>query len=294
MRRRPDRGATRALDVVRQTAEPGPRDAAAEPRRGALLEPVRLVEDDRVVLGQDAPARRQMREVERVVDDHEVGVRGAFARRLGEARRDERAAAAGAAVRTDGELGPERRRRFERELRPVAGLGLVQERLHRLPRLGVAPVGEEKRLEALQGTPAEVVRAPLQDADVDLGAERGRRDRHVLVEQLLLERLRRRRDHHALPRGERRHEIGEALPHPGPGLGDEVLARRERPLDRLGERCLLGARLVAGQGASEGPAGAEDLVHRGAAYAGERMFPWRKSARRRFVRNLRQSGPRRG
>ena len=112
---------------------PAPRDAAAEPRRGRLLEPVRLVEDDGVVLGQHAAAGGDVREVERVVRDHEVGLARAVARRLGEAGRDERAAAAGAAVAADGELGPERLRRLELQLGPVARLGLVEPALHRLP-----------------------------------------------------------------------------------------------------------------------------------------------------------------
>ncbi len=51
--------AARALDVVREPPQPLPRDAAAEPGRRRLLEPVRLVEDDRVVLGQHARRRRR-------------------------------------------------------------------------------------------------------------------------------------------------------------------------------------------------------------------------------------------
>ena len=70
----------------REAAEPRARDAAAEPRRRRLLQPVRLVEDHRVVLGQDAAARREVGEVERVVRDHELGLPGACARRFGEAR----------------------------------------------------------------------------------------------------------------------------------------------------------------------------------------------------------------
>ena len=56
---RPLRLAARALDVVREPAQPCSRDAAAEPGRRRLLEPVRFVEDDRVVLGQDARRRRR-------------------------------------------------------------------------------------------------------------------------------------------------------------------------------------------------------------------------------------------
>ena len=189
--------------------------------------------------------------------------RGALARVLGEARRDERAAAARAAVGADRELGPERLGRLERELGAVAGLGRVEPALHRLPGAGVAPVGEQERLEALELAAAEVVRAALQHLDADVAAERGRGDRDVLREQLLLERLGRGRDDDPPPRLERRDEVGEALADAGARLGDEVLAGRERVLDAGGERGLLAPRLVVGKRMRERAAGAEDVLHRG-------------------------------
>ena len=155
-----------------EPSQPGARDAAAEPRGGRLLEPVRLVEDHRVVLGQHAAAGGDVREVERVVDDHEVGRGGPLAGRLGEARRDERAAPAGAAVGADGELGPEGLGRLERELGAVAGLGRVEPALHRLPGAGVAAVGEQEGLEALELAAAEVVRASLQHLDAHVAPDR--------------------------------------------------------------------------------------------------------------------------
>ena len=200
-----------------------------------------------------------MREVERVVDDHEIGLRGSAARRLREARGNEGAAAAGAAVGADGELSPQRSRRLDLELGAVAGLRRVEPALHRLPRRAVVPAGEQERLKALQLPPAEVVRAPLEDARVDLAADRRRRDRNVLAEELLLERLRRGRDDDALSRLERRDQVGEALADARSGLGDEMLAGQEGVLDRSGERRLLRARLVLGQRALERAAGAEDV-----------------------------------
>ena len=212
-----------ALDVRREAAEARPRDPAAEPRGRRLLEPVCLVEDHRVVLGQHTSPGGDVREVERVVDDHEVGRRGALARVLGEARRDEGAAAPRTAVGPDCQLAPERLGRLDRELGAVAGVGGVEEALHRLPRAGVAPVGEQERLEALQLATAEVVRAAFQHLDANSAAERGGGDRDVLREQLLLERLGGGGDDNAPPRLERRYEIGEALPDSGAGLGDEML-----------------------------------------------------------------------
>ena len=223
---------------------------------------MRLVEDHRVVLGQHTAAGGDVREVERVVDDHEVGGRGPLAGVLGEARGDERAAAARAAVGPDRELGPEGLGRLERELGAVAGLGRVEPALHRLPGAGVAAVGEQERLEALQLAAAQVVRAALQHLDADVASDRGCGDRDVLREQLLLERLGRGGDDHAAPRLERRDEIGEALADAGARLGDEMLAGRERVLDAGCERGLLAPRLVLGERMRERPAGAEDVLHR--------------------------------
>ena len=253
--------AARALDVEGEPPEPGARDAAAEPRCGRFLEPVRLVEDHRVVLGQHAAAGGEVREIQRVVRDHEVGLRGALAGRLGEAAGDERAAAAGTAICADRQLGPQRLGRLERELGPVTGLGLVEPALHRLPRAPVAPFGEQEGLEALKLAPAEVVLAALQHDHVDLAADRRRGDRDVLVQELLLQRLRRGRDDHALARLERRDQVGEALADAGARLGDEMLAGREGELDRAGERSLLRPRLVVGERARQRAAGAEDVVH---------------------------------
>ena len=88
---------------------------------------------DGVVLGEDAAAGGDVGEVEGVIRDHEVGLGGPGPRRLGEAGREERAAAAGAAVGADRELGPERLGRLERQLGAVARLGLRDPRLQRLP-----------------------------------------------------------------------------------------------------------------------------------------------------------------
>ena len=57
--------------------------------------------------------------------------------------------------------------RLDLELGAVAGLGLVEPGLHRLPRPPVAPLGHQERLEALQLPAAEVVLPPLQHGDVD-------------------------------------------------------------------------------------------------------------------------------
>ena len=177
-------------------------------------------------------------------------------------RGDERAAAAGAAIGADRQLGPERGRGLDLELRAIAGLGRREPPLHRREGRAVAPLGIERRLEALQLPAAEVVLAPFQHLDAHGPPADGRRDRHVRAQQLFLERLGRRRDDDALPGGERGDQVGEALADAGAGLGHEVLPAPERAVDGGRQRGLLRARLVARQRAGEGAAGAEHVVHR--------------------------------
>ncbi len=198
---------------------------------------------------------------------------GPRARRLGEAGRDERAAAPGAAVGADRELGPERLGRLERQLGPVARLRVGEPWLERLERFLVARVAQQHRPEALQLLAAEVVLAALQHGDAHLAPERARRGGHVLREQLLLQRLGRGRDDDALTGLERRDQIGEALPRAGARLGHEVLAGRERPLDSRRERSLLRPGLVAGKRRGQRAGRAEGIIHGCTGYASERLFP---------------------
>ena len=136
------------------------------------------------------------------------------------------------------------------------------------------PSAHQERLEALQLAAADVVLAALQHRYRQLTAERPRCDRHVLVKELLLQRLGRGRDDHALSGLERRQQVGKALPDAGAGLGDEVLPGRECPFDgtRRARPARAAARTRAGRGRAR---------HRGRrppsspapGYAIERMFP---------------------
>ncbi len=243
-------------------------DAAAEPRGGDVLEPVRLVEDDHVVVRQHPPvpplAQAEVGEVERVVDDHEVGVLGALARRLREAGAGEAARAAEAAVRSDRELGPQAPGRLHLELGAVAGLGRVEPPAQRVEGAAVLLLREERpaeELEAVQAVPADVVVAALQHRDVDLAAERGRGAGHVLGEELLLERLRRRRDDDAEPRVERGNQVGEALAGPGARLGQQMPPPRDRERDRLRQLGLLLARLEPVEDPRQRPVRSEHVPH---------------------------------
>ena len=235
---------------------------------------MRLVEDDRVVLRQDARAvvaaavarspQRHVGEVERVVRDHQLGLARTLPRGLSEAHLHEWTAAAGAAVGSDRELRPERFRRLDRELRPVARLRLVEPRSELVELRCVGLVAQQlaaEQAESLERLPADVVLAALEHRDPDLAPERRGGHRDVLRQQLLLQRLRRGRDDDPLPRLERGYEVGETLSCPGSRLGQKVVAAVERACDGARERGLLGPRLVAGEDALERPSRAEDLPH---------------------------------
>jgi len=230
---------------------------------------VRLVEDHGVVLRKDpgrvrATAQSQVGEVESVVRDHELRVGGPLAGGLGEADADEGATAAEAAVAADGDLGPDRIRWFGVQLRPVAGLGRIDPAAHRLERRSVRLALEQlaaEQPEALESVTAEVVLTALEYRDLDVPPEGGRRDRHVLCQQLLLQRLGRRRDDHALPRLEGRDQVREALTGAGACLREQMLAAGQCVRDRSGEHGLLGSGLVAGEHPLEAAAGAEECFH---------------------------------
>ena len=247
----------------------GAAHAPAQPRGRRFLEPVSLVEDDRVVLRKDrgrvgAAAKPEIGEVQGVVDDDQLGMGGALARGLREAERGEHAAATEAAVRPDGDLRPDRIGRLDLELGAVARLGQVDPAAHPVEGGGVLGPREElsaEKLEPMEGVPAQVVLAALEHRHLHLAAQRLGGGRDVLAEELLLEGLRRGRDHHPLSRVECGDQVREALAGARAGLGDEVLPGRERDLDLGRERSLLRAGLVAGEDTLQAPAGLEEPLH---------------------------------
>ncbi len=110
----------RAFDVSLEARQAVSAHASSEPAGGGFLEPVSLVEDDRVVLGQDRRVRllaqSEICEVEGVVDDDEIGFSCLPPRGFREACADEPAPPPEASIRADRELRPERLRRLELEL----------------------------------------------------------------------------------------------------------------------------------------------------------------------------------
>ncbi len=245
-RRRVDlRDTRRRLDVARQARDRGEREPQPERLRRRVLEPVRLVEHHQVVLRQDADvararrAQREVGEVQRVVDEDDVGLAGPRPRGLGEAARALGALRAAAAIGPDRELAPDRAGRQMVELVAVARLRRAQPGVEPRERVGLVELDAHPRLRQLRA--ADVRGAPLHDRRPELAARRDRGERDVVPEQLILERLRRRRDDDAPARERGGHEVREALADARAGLGDEVPLAGERERDGLGEPHLPGA-----------------------------------------------------
>ena len=251
-RRQADSGLGRGLNGVQDEAAHGrDRDARSEPARCTLLQLVRLVEDNGVVLGQDAGAvgavaQGQVGEVERVVRDHELGLAGLLACRLGEAARHARAAPAEAAVGADGQLRPQRRGRLLLQLGAIAGPRRLDPRQQALVGGLVAEQPDARELDRLDPPAAEVVLPALEHRDPHLPPERRRGEGHVLRQKLFLQRLGRGRHDDPAARVESGKEVAEALPGPRAGLREQVLLGGERASDGLRERELLRPVLVLG------------------------------------------------
>ena len=156
-------------------------------------------------------------------------------------------------------------RRLEVELCAVARLR------HRDPvpkalevgRVLCRPEEPAELVDSLEALAAEVVLAALDDGDPDGAPERRRGGRNVFLQELLLQRLRRRRHDHALAGKERRDEVGEALAGARSRFCHEVVAALERARDLGRERLLLGPRLEAGERAGQPASGSEEGIHGG-------------------------------
>ena len=75
--------------------------------------------------------------------------------------------------------------------------------------------------------------------------------RQVSLDELALQRQRRRGDHHALPMGQRRHQIAERLSGAGAGLDQQMGAAVDGFLDGFGHGHLAGT-LRAADGSDRG------------------------------------------
>ena len=226
-----------------------------------ILEVMRLVEDHMVVGGQEAGALRAEREVaeeEGVVADEEIRVLHAPARRLVEALVVGRAAAAHAVAGVALDMLPHAaaRQLRQRRERPVGRLvGPVLDEVERV--LLLLAVADLRLLLAgdAHAPQRHIVPAALAEDGGELVGDHRLEERHILVEDLLLERDRVRADDDPLAAledaADRGHEVGEALADAGTRLDEKAPLRLEVRLDRVGHAQLLGPRLEAADPASK-------------------------------------------
>ncbi len=236
-------------DAGGEVAQPARRDLAAEGAGRGVGQCVRLVDDDDVVGREERPARGQVREVEGVVHDEDVGALGAVAGVLGEA-----VVTGGAPGRAGALLGATRHGpphpRWDLGVGGVAGLGLRREALQtgELGReVGAGPLVEQ-RVAAHRGVqpgPAQVLGSTLQHRGLELDVAVVRDEREVLAPQLVLQREGRGGDHRGPPRHDDRGQVGEALARPRRGLRHEMVRFVQRRGDGLGQEPLTGTVVAA-------------------------------------------------
>jgi len=247
--------------------EPAWRQLGADGVAHDVLEDVRFVEDDDIVLGQDHPAAADVEPVEVGVDDDDVGGGGSPPGLLGEARLAEWAAVgAGALVAADAHRSPRRVARRPVELGAVAGVGgadplgdpadlVARPGCHALQlELGLGPA-----VHLPQPLQAHVVAAALQHGPVERHRQRRLEEGKVLAGQLVLQRLGGGGHDHPRPGRHGRHEVGQGLARAGTGLHDEVAAAVDGCGDEVGHLDL--PRPVLGPGELGGDLG-KDLPRR--------------------------------
>ena len=263
------RRARRDLGVARQFPELAGGDLLAEEQRRGVRQLVRLVEDDRVAVGQQLGhafvAQHHVGEEQVVVDDDDVGIERVLARLQHEARGVMRAVLPQAVVARRRDQRPDRGvLGHVGEFGAVAALGRTRERddLRQVANV-VARRQQVFARGALEVVVADVVRAPLQQRDRHRRRERVAHEREVALEQLVLQRLGARRDDDLAAVQEGGHDVRERLAGAGAGFRDELAALGDGPRDRLRHRELLRAETESRKRARERPAVAEDGVERG-------------------------------
>jgi hypothetical protein len=254
-------------------------DRDAEVLRRDVLELVRLVHDRIAAMRDDLAVRvlphRGVGAQQVVVDDDDVGFRGALAHSRDVAVVELRAVDPDAVLGAGGDLLPEGQvLRQVLDLRAVACLGLAAPRvddpdvrrlLARSDR-GTVPEG----LEAVQ---AEIVAAPLHVGRPERDAQRVAQDRQVLEVDLLLEVLGSGRDEHALPAEDGRDEVREGLAGAGAGLGQQHAAIGDDRRDGVAISSWPGRASKPGSARAIGPSGSNarataDRERYGSGYSG--------------------------
>ena len=262
-------GADRLRKRVRSVASrsaAAPESVLERPVRGGVLEPVGLVHDQVVVFGQHLAevglAHDQVRHQQVMVHDEDL----AGMRLLPQGRQVTllvmRTAAADAVLGNGRDAAPVLGRSPEStDLVAVSGLRLLRPGGDP-PQVGAAP-GIELQvpfgLELLPLQPAEIVLAPLHAGHRHTASQKALKLGKVLLEELVLKILGRRRDHHPLPAEERRDQIGERLADPGSRLDHQRPVPVQRRFDPRRHFHLPGPVFEAGQRLGEHPVGPEEI-----------------------------------
>ena len=257
-------GLARARDVGEELFELVGADVGAEVADAGVFEPMGLIEDDRVVFGQEVERADKAGEVKRVVGDHDAGLFPVAAGALVEAGLAIGAAVAAAGSRVARDPALERGRDRVRVVENDAVFGRVGPVDEPARCAGfVAGVEQAARGLHLQPEPAEVIVLAVRDRGARGRVEHAAGQLEVFGDELGLEQARVGRDDYAalVARGPdgRRNEVGEALAHAGAGFDGELAVAVERVPDALGHGRLLGTVLEPGNGAGEPAFGSEAL-----------------------------------
>ncbi len=255
-----------AADGVGAGTDPAGGELGA--RRGGddLLEAVGLVEHDQVVGRQHDAAGGDMRAVEVGVDHDDVGLGRPAAGRLGEARLALGAlGGAGALLGADADRLPHHGAGLDRQLCPVADLGLVGPLEHG-PQSGVVGLDVEAALavgEQLGHALAAHVVGPALEHGPPEAAEVLVEERQVLLAELVLQRLGGGGHHDAGSRLDGGDQVPKRLARAGARLDHQVSPRFERGRHGFGHLALPVAHLAAaGQLGHQGGQGGGGVGHR--------------------------------
>ena len=228
-----------------------------------VLDLVRFVEDDDIVVGQDVAAAAHVLPVEVRVDNNHVGCRRVFPYLFGEALFAARTLGrAGAFAGGHAQRRPRGGARLEVELGAVARLrgrcprhnlgDFIEQALARSGTLRsalfvgeaeLAVVVSEAQFEGFLD--AEVVAAALQESEAEAFAQMLLQEREVLSCQLVLQRFRSSGDDNFASRQDGGDEIAKRLSGPRAGLHDEVTLGGDRGSDRIGHLSLTVANFAA-------------------------------------------------
>ncbi len=214
-------------DIPPQLLHPVVADREAEILARDILDLMRFVEDYGVVVGENAahfvPPHGEVGKEEMVVDDDDIGFRGALV------HQGDKAALILLALRSRAEFGA------RVDLAPGSAVLGKSSNFRPVPRLrGQLPVANNLKvrdffqprkrgriLRVIDLLAAGVVAAALHVTDPQRPVENVFQKGNVAKEKLLLEGLGAGGNNHPALRQQRRHQIGECLPGSGPGFHDQ-------------------------------------------------------------------------